>query len=66
MYVPHNVLLQTSNTATFMLHGIATNPEVQEQLHAEISSVLGDSRLPTAEDLAAMPYVKAVVKETLR
>ena len=59
-------LPQTSNTATFMLHGIATNPEVEEKLHAEISSVLGDSKLPTAEDLAAMPYVKGIVKETLR
>ena len=59
-------LLQTANSATFMLHAIARNPEVQEQLYAEITSVLGDSRLPTSEDLAAMPYVKAVLKETLR
>ena len=68
--VLHNITLlhctQTANTATFMLHAIATNPEVEERLHAEISSVLRDSRLPTAEDLAAMPYVKGVVKETLR
>ena len=61
-----NVLLQTSNTATFMLYEIASNPEVQKRLHAEISSVLGDSKLPTAEDLAAMPYIKGIVKETLR
>ena len=60
------LLLQTSNTATFMLHSIATNPEVEEKLHDEISSVLRDERLPTAEDLAVMPYVKNIVKETLR
>ena len=51
-----------------MLYEVATNVEIQEQLDAEISSVLGhlQVRQPTAEDLAAMPYVKGIVRETLR
>ena len=45
---------------------VAKRPEVQEKLYAEIKSVLGDSRYPTAKDLAAMPYLKGCVMESFR
>ena len=47
------------------MYEIAKNPEVQERLYNEIKTVLGD-RPPTAEDLAAMPYMKGCVLESFR
>lgn len=41
------------------------NPEVQEKLRAEIEAAVGDRSLTDA-DVAALPYLQAVVKETLR
>lgn len=40
-------------------------PDVQKQAQAEIDRVLGN-RLPTAEDEAQLPYLSAVLTETLR
>ncbi|KZP01836.1 cytochrome P450 [Calocera viscosa TUFC12733] len=40
-------------------------PEVQKKAKAEIDAVLG-SHCPTLSDKASMPYVQAIVKETLR
>ncbi len=45
---------------------MALYPEVQRVAHAEIYSVLGDSRLPDFSDEARLPYVGAVLKEVLR
>lgn len=43
-------------------------PDVQAQAQAEIDSVIGEGlqRLPHWEDRASLPYVEAVLKETLR
>ena len=41
-------------------------PEVQNQAHAELDGVLGSARPPTFADLPSLPYIRAVVKETLR
>ncbi|KAI0317969.1 cytochrome P450 [Amylostereum chailletii] len=45
---------------------LALHPEVQNQAQEEIDRVVGDGRLPTFEDRAALPYVDAVCKEVLR
>jgi cytochrome P450 len=42
------------------------HPEVQERAHEELDRVIGDKRLPQFEDEAALPMVRAIVKETLR
>lgn len=42
------------------------HPNVQKRAQAELDSVVGRERLPTFADRAALPYVEAVVKETLR
>ena len=44
---------------------LAHHPLVQEKLHAEVDSVLGD-RFPTVEDINKLEYTRMVVKETLR
>lgn len=41
-------------------------PEVQRKAQEEIDRILGGARLPTVVDRASLPYVDAVVKETLR
>lgn len=44
---------------------LATNPEVENKLHAELREVLG-GRTPTAEDLPRLPYTEMVIKESMR
>jgi cytochrome P450 len=41
-------------------------PDVQKRAQAEIDSVIGTDRLPTFEDRASLPYVDAILRETLR
>ncbi len=41
-------------------------PEVQQKARAELDAVVGPSRLPTQADRDNLPYVDAVIKETLR
>ncbi len=43
-----------------------TYPEVQNQAHAELDEVVGNARPPTYADLPSLPYIRAMVKETLR
>ncbi len=43
-----------------------TYPEVQAQAHAELDEVVGTTRPPTFADLPCLPYIRAMVKETLR
>ncbi|RDX49720.1 cytochrome P450 [Lentinus brumalis] len=41
-------------------------PEVQERARLEVEKVVGPNRLPTFDDFGSIPYVDALVKETLR
>jgi len=41
-------------------------PEAQGRAHAELDAVVGRTRLPTFADLQHLPYIRAMVKETLR
>jgi cytochrome P450 len=42
------------------------NPDVMKRAQTELDSVVGRSRLPTFEDKEKLPYIRAIVKETLR
>jgi len=44
---------------------MAMYPDVQKKAQAELDAFLGD-RLPDFDDLNSLPYVNAVIKETLR
>jgi cytochrome P450 len=45
---------------------LASYPEAQKLAHEEIDAVVGDKRLPTMDDLAELPYCRAVIKEVGR
>jgi cytochrome P450 len=54
-----------SSLLSWATHFICEHPDVQEKAHQEVMDVLG-GRLPTAEDLPKLRYVKAIMEETLR
>lgn len=41
-------------------------PEVQKKAQAELDAVIGPNRLPEFGDRPSLPYIQAVIKETLR
>lgn len=41
-------------------------PEIQVKAQREIDRVLNNGRLPTFSDQASLPYIDAIVKESLR
>lgn len=41
-------------------------PEVQERAQKEIDAIVGTHRLPDFEDRSSLPYVDAILRETLR
>ena len=45
---------------------MALHPEIQRKAQAEIDTVVGQTRLPSFEDEAALPYLKAMIKESMR
>lgn len=51
-------------TAFFLL--MAKFPSSQRQAQAELSQVVGDERLPNWTDQDNLPYVRALIQETLR
>ncbi|EIM81797.1 cytochrome P450 [Stereum hirsutum FP-91666 SS1] len=50
---------------TFMM-AMALNPEKQKRAQAEVDNIVGSDRMPAISDIAQMPYVNLVIKETLR
>lgn len=57
------------NTLTFALYELASNATIQERLYEEISEVMcqfPESHTIDHSALEKMPYLQAVVKETLR
>jgi cytochrome P450 len=55
----------TANALTWTWLMLARNPAAEAALHAEIDAVLGD-RPPTMDDMAQLPYTRAVVAESMR
>uniref|UniRef100_A0A0B7AB98 Cytochrome P450 n=1 Tax=Arion vulgaris TaxID=1028688 RepID=A0A0B7AB98_9EUPU len=57
----------TSTATTWCLYNLAKHPDVQEKLYQEIQQAkLENNGTISPEQLSKLPYVKAVVKETLR
>ncbi|KAH8990412.1 cytochrome P450 [Lactarius hatsudake] len=56
----------TSATLAWWMLAMVTYPEVQKRAQAELDAVVGRSRTPTFADFQHLPYIRAMVKETLR
>jgi cytochrome P450 len=55
----------TANALTWTWYLLSQHPDVEARLHAEIDSALGE-RLPSADDLGALPYTRMVLAESMR
>ena len=56
----------TASTLCSAFLAIATNHETLEAAHAELDSIVGGDRMPTFDDEASLPYLRAFCKEVLR
>ncbi|KAF7214367.1 sterol 26-hydroxylase, mitochondrial isoform X2 [Nothobranchius furzeri] len=56
----------TSNTLTWTLYQLSKNPKVQDRLYEEVSTSLPADQIPTAAEVTRLPYLRAVIRETLR
>ncbi|XP_067682518.1 1,25-dihydroxyvitamin D(3) 24-hydroxylase, mitochondrial-like [Haliotis asinina] len=56
----------TSNTLQFILYEITKNQDVQKKMREELERSVPPGEIPTPVHLRTMPYLKAVIKETLR
>ncbi|KAF8258894.1 cytochrome P450, partial [Lactarius quietus] len=56
----------SATTLLWWLLAMVAYPEVQSRAHAELDEVVGIARSPTFADITSLPYIRAMVKETLR
>ena len=56
----------TSGVMAWWLLAMITYPETQKRAQAELDAVVGRSRVPTFADFEHLPYVRSMVKESLR
>nr|AID69233.1 cinnamate 4-hydroxylase [Garcinia mangostana] len=64
-----STLLQLRSTLWSIEWGIAelvNHPEIQKKLHHELDTILGPGNQITEPDTQKLPYLQAVIKETLR
>ncbi|KAG1907516.1 cytochrome P450 [Suillus fuscotomentosus] len=72
LYISNNHLLraahfsQTVSTINAFFLAMTLFPDVQKKAQAEIDAVIGPDRLPSFADQDYLPYIGALVKETLR
>ena len=45
---------------------MALYPDVQKKAQAQLDEVLGQSRLPTFDDINSLPYIHSIILEVLR
>ncbi|KAH9165024.1 cytochrome P450 [Lactarius sanguifluus] len=55
-----------SSILEWWLLAMVAHPEIQTRAHSELDKVVGRARPPTFADLPSLPYIRAIVKETLR
>jgi cytochrome P450 len=56
----------TSNAMARILSILGQHPEVQEKIRAELGDAFKDQEELDYDTLSSLPYLDAVVKETLR
>ncbi|KAH9993744.1 cytochrome P450 [Russula vinacea] len=56
----------TATTMTWWTRAMIAHPEIQKRAQDELDAVVGRSRTPTFADAPNLPYIQALVKESLR
>ncbi|KAH9943944.1 cytochrome P450 [Amylocystis lapponica] len=56
----------TAAVVTAFILQMTLHPDMQKRAQAEIAQVIGTSRLPSIDDKDCLPYVSALIQETLR
>ncbi|KAI0055227.1 cytochrome P450, partial [Artomyces pyxidatus] len=56
----------TSISLSWWLFAILLYPDTQRRAQAELDAVVSRDRVPAFSDLPHLPYIRAMVKETLR
>ncbi|OJJ32368.1 hypothetical protein ASPWEDRAFT_117096 [Aspergillus wentii DTO 134E9] len=56
----------TVSSLSFFFLAMALFPEIQQKAQHEIDKVIGNTKLPSFNDRAKLPYIDALVKEVLR
>lgn len=56
----------TKNTLIGFVQAMALFPDVVAEAHKELDSIIGQDRLPTVDDMKSLPYIRGIVKESLR
>ncbi|XP_072008467.1 1,25-dihydroxyvitamin D(3) 24-hydroxylase, mitochondrial-like isoform X2 [Engystomops pustulosus] len=56
----------TANSLLWLIFNISRHDDVQEKILKEIQSVLLSGKIPSAELLQKMPYLKSCIKESMR
>ncbi|KIJ43424.1 hypothetical protein M422DRAFT_253303 [Sphaerobolus stellatus SS14] len=56
----------TSKQMLWFLAAMVRHPSVQRRAQFEIDAIVGRCRLPNLDDLEALPYIRAIVKEVMR
>ena len=57
---------QTASALKTFCLAMSLHPEVQRKAHAELDAVVGHDRLPDFSDRDSLPYLNAIIKESLR
>jgi len=58
--------LQTATVMSWFMLAMIAYPDVQKKCQAELDRVIGRSHMPTLEDRARLPYIRATLREALR
>ncbi|KAM6554243.1 hypothetical protein CsatB_015005 [Cannabis sativa] len=56
----------STTTMEIALSFLLNHPEAMEKAHMELVNIIGNDRLVNESDLAKLPYLHAIIKETLR
>lgn len=56
----------TSSSITWALYMLACHPSAQERVQRELADVLGDKAMPDYADVKQLPFLDAVILESLR
>ena len=62
LYIISQSVMVLVNFVLAMIH----HPDAMRKAQAELDSVVGRERAPTFEDRDSLPYIRAVIRETLR